>query len=232
DNQVSFQTEVTFESIGDGQQTTITMRSTFPTAEARDFVINNYGAVEGGKQHLANLEDYLASLAASSDDEPAFTLSHLFHASRERVWQAWTEREHLLKWFGPKDSTMLHATLDLRDGGMFHYSMSHPNGMEIWGRWVFRTIVRLEKLEFVSSFSDANAEITPAPFPGLDDFPPETLTTVTFVDHAGISKGTLVTLNARPLNGTPAQRDFFTGFHPSLRQGWTGTMQQLAEYLG
>jgi len=35
-----------------------------------------------------------------------------------------------------------------------------------------------------------------------------------------------------PFHGTKAQRDFFSAFHNSLRQGWTGTMQQLSEFLG
>jgi uncharacterized protein YndB with AHSA1/START domain len=104
--------------------------------------------------------------------------------------------------------------------------------MEMWGRWVFRTINPPDKLELISSFSDPHGGITAAPFPGLDNFPPETLTSVTFVDHAGKGRGTLVTVEARPFNGTKTQREFFSGFHGSMRQGWTGTMQQLAEFLG
>jgi len=232
DDSVSFRTEVFFECVGENSSgTKVTMRTIFPTAEARDFVINDHGAVEGGKQHLANLEDYLASMSAGDDHEPPFSISHVFNASREKVWEAWTKQELLLQWFGPKGSKMLHATVDVRIGGMFHYCMSHPNGMEMWGRWVFRTINRPDKLEFISSFSNASGEITPAPFQGLDDFPPETWTTVTLVEHAGKSRGTLVTIEARPFNGTKAQRDFFTAFHGSMRQGWTGTMQQLSEFL-
>ena len=231
DVSVSFRTVVSFEQVSD-KQTKVTMRTIFPTAEARDFVINNVGAVEGGKQHLANLEDYLAGLSNGVDDELPFSISHVCNAPREKVWQAWTEREHLLKWFGPQGSKIQHATLDFRVGGVFHYCMSHPNGMEMWGRWVFRIINRPDRIEFISSFSNADGEVTPAPFQGLDDFPPETLTTVTLVDHAGIGKGTLVTIIARPINSTKAQRDFFTAFHSSMRQGWAGTMQQLTEFLG
>lgn len=227
---VSFRTEVRFEQVG-SKQTKVTMRTIFATAEARDYVINNFGAVEGGQQHLANLEDHVARMSAGDDVELPFSISHVFRAPRDKVWQAWTEREHLLRWFGPKGSKMQHATLDLRDGGVFHYCMSHPNGMEMWGRWVFRVINRPDRIEFISSFSNADGEITPAPFQGLDDFPLEVLTTVTFADHAGIGKGTLVTVEALPHGGTRAQREFFTAFHASMFQGWTGTMQQLADHL-
>ncbi len=233
DESVSFRTEVLFECVGEnGRGTKVTMRLIFPTAEARDFVIHDHGAVEGGKQHLANLEDYLASIASGDDQQLPFSISHVFNASREQVWEAWTDQDHLRRWFGPKGSTILHATVDLRVGGMFHYCISHPHGMEMWGRWVFRTIRRPDRLEFISSFSNAGGELTPAPFPGLDDFPRETWTTVTLVEHAGKSRGTLVTIEARPFNGTKAERDFFTAFHGSMSQGWTGTLKQLSEFLG
>lgn len=232
DESVHFRSEVHFESVGEnGRSTKVTMRSTFPTAEARDFVIKDHGAVEGGKQHLANLEDYVASMSAGEANEAPFTINQVFNAPREKVWDAWTKQEHLVRWFGPKGFTMKHATVDLRVGGMFHYCMKHPQGMEMWGKWVFQTINPPDKLEFISSFSNAKGEVVPAPFPGLENFPPEVWSTVTFVEHAGKGRGTLVTLEAKQFNGTQAQRDFFAGFHGSMRQGWTGTLQQLAEFL-
>ncbi|MCA9062509.1 MAG: SRPBCC domain-containing protein [Planctomycetaceae bacterium] len=229
DNAVSFRSEVTFEQVrDDNSQTRITLRSIFPTPESRDFVINNYGAVEGGRQHLANLEDYLATMSAGPDEHPPFSIGKVIHAPRERVWLAWTKGEQIARWFGPTGATIPHATMDLRIGGMFHYRMSHPNGMDMWGRWVFRTINRPDTLEFVSSFSNAEGGITPAPFEGLENYPAEVLTTISLLDHAGIGKGTLVTIESRPLNGTQIQCDFFANFHGSLRQGWSGTLQQLA----
>jgi hypothetical protein len=41
------------------------MRSVFPSAKARDFVVKNYGAVEGMHQTLARLEEYLAKEVSS-----------------------------------------------------------------------------------------------------------------------------------------------------------------------
>ena len=46
---VSFQTTVTF--VAEGDKTRVTMRAVFPTAEERDRVVKEYGAVEGGEQH-------------------------------------------------------------------------------------------------------------------------------------------------------------------------------------
>ena len=44
-----------------GGQTRVTLRSTFTTKEARDLVVSEYGAIEGGQQTLARLDQYLAS---------------------------------------------------------------------------------------------------------------------------------------------------------------------------
>lgn len=56
----SFDVTVTFEE-QDGQ-TMLTMTSTFKTKEARDFVVKNYGAIEGARQTLNKLEAYLQQL--------------------------------------------------------------------------------------------------------------------------------------------------------------------------
>lgn len=55
-----FQSIITFEAIG--KQTKVTLRSIFKTKEARDFVVREFGALEGAKQHLGKLEKYLSSL--------------------------------------------------------------------------------------------------------------------------------------------------------------------------
>jgi uncharacterized protein YndB with AHSA1/START domain len=58
---VDFQVTVTFAA--QGKQTRLTMRMVFPSAAERDRVVKEYGAIEGGKQTLARLADYLAKLA-------------------------------------------------------------------------------------------------------------------------------------------------------------------------
>ena len=37
----------------------ITLRHVFPSKESRDEVVEKYGAIERGKQHLAKLEAYI-----------------------------------------------------------------------------------------------------------------------------------------------------------------------------
>ncbi len=53
-----FQSVVTFEAVG-SKQTQVTLKSVFKTKEAREFVVREFGAVEGARQTLAKLEQYL-----------------------------------------------------------------------------------------------------------------------------------------------------------------------------
>jgi hypothetical protein len=46
----------------EGDKTRVTIKHEFPTAEARDEVVHKYGAIEGGKQHLARLAELLKQL--------------------------------------------------------------------------------------------------------------------------------------------------------------------------
>ena len=54
---VWFEASVTLQGTGSG--TLVTIRQLYPTQASRDEVVEKYGAIEGGKQHLAKLEAYL-----------------------------------------------------------------------------------------------------------------------------------------------------------------------------
>lgn len=223
---VQFHTTVTFDAVGGG--TRLTMRMVFPTADERDRVVREYGAEEGGHQTVARLADYVATRAAGTEgaaQEP-FTISRTFEAPRALVWKAWTEADRLRHWWGPKGFVVRHCTLDLRPGGRFHYSMASPAGQEMWGKFVFREVVAPERLVFVNSFSDKDGNTVPPPF--SDPWPVEMLSTVTFAE---VGDRTEVVVRWIPLNATEAERHTFEKGRDSMRQGWTGTFDQLAGHL-
>lgn len=60
---VTHETTVTFAARGD--KTDLTLRLVFDSNEVRDLAIKTYGAVEGGKQTVGRLADYLATLRTS-----------------------------------------------------------------------------------------------------------------------------------------------------------------------
>jgi uncharacterized protein YndB with AHSA1/START domain len=64
-----FETTITLEKTTKG--TLITVRQLFPSREERDHVVATYGAIEGGKQHLAKLEAYVRQHLAASIERKA-----------------------------------------------------------------------------------------------------------------------------------------------------------------
>lgn len=211
-----FDSEATFEERGG--KTAVTVRMTFATAELRNKVAEEYGAIEGLQQTLERLGEQVAD---------AFVITRTFDALRELVFRVWTEAEHLRHWWGPKGFEVTHCTSDLRPGGAMHYGMRGPGGAAMWGRWVFREVVPPERLVFVSSFSDEAGGVTRAPF--FDGgWPLEILSTLTFTERAG---KTTVTMVGVPIHASDAERATFRRAHQSMQGGWTGTLDQLTAYL-
>lgn len=61
-----FETTVTLQETERG--TLVTLRQLFPDSASRDEVVTRYGAIEGGKQHLAKLEAYVATNLSGNND--------------------------------------------------------------------------------------------------------------------------------------------------------------------
>lgn len=214
---VTFETEVTFTAEGD--RTRLRMRMRFPSNEARDHVIEKYGALEGLREHVARLRDHLAL-------QDAFVITRAFAAPLDLVWKAHTQIGHLEKWWGPKGFTVFKATLDLRPGGIFHYGMRTPHGQEMWGRFVYREIIPQRRIVWVNSFSDAQGGLTR--HPGSMDWPLEMLVMASFAADGG---GTTLTLRSAPVNANDEERRVFKEGYKSMEGGFGGTFDQLAAYL-
>ena len=229
--EIQFESEVTLEELGPAR-TRVTLRSLFPSAAARERVVRDFGAIEGGKQTLARMAERGTALAngtAPAGDPQAFTLQRVFAAPRAQVYELWTRVEHLARWFGPTGCTLGGLRLELRVGGHFHYRMDFPDGGSMRARWRFLEIVPDERLVFELAFTDAHGEPVPPPFD--EPWPTLMRVAVTFQDHAGLGRGTVVTLQHSALAASPEEQRTFEANHDSMRQGWGGTFDQLAAFL-
>jgi uncharacterized protein YndB with AHSA1/START domain len=159
------------------------------------------------------------------NSQPEFTISRIFVAPRALVWKAWTTPELMAQWWGPKGATVGKYTMDLRVGGIYHYSMLY-NGFEMWGKFTYREITAPARLIFVNSFSDAGGNITRHPM--SPNWPREMLSTITFEEEGDKTK---VTVRWTPLNATDIEIKTFAEGLPSMNQGWGGTLDQLETFL-
>ena len=140
-----------------------------------------------------------------------------------------TEADRLAQWWGPKGCKIEVLKFDLRPGGAFHYAMRFSAGKPMYGKFVYREIAAPERLVFINSFSDAEGGTTRAPFPQLGGtWPLEVLNNLTLLEQCG---KTALTLRGHPINATPAEIATYVSMFDSMRQGFGGTFDQLADHL-
>lgn len=120
------------------------------------------------------------------------TIERIFDAPRALIWKAWTDPEHFMRWWGPKDFTSPACTIDLRVGGRYLFCMQAPDGQKYWSTGTYNEIIPEERLVWTDSFADEQGNVVPGSYYGMgDDFPLEMLVTITFEDHDGKTKLTL-----------------------------------------
>jgi uncharacterized protein YndB with AHSA1/START domain len=136
-------------------------------------------------------------------------ITRTFDAPRSLVFKAWTEPDRAARWWGPQGFTTLHCMMDVRTGGAFRICQRSPDGTEYWKQGVYREVAEPERLVFTFAWEDADGK------PGH-----ETVVTVTFAEHG---EKTRLTLHQAVFE-TVSTRD-------SHQNGWTSTMERLAEYL-
>jgi uncharacterized protein YndB with AHSA1/START domain len=86
--------------------------------------------------------------------EDGITITRVFDAPRERVWEEWTEPERFADWFGGPDSEvpLTSVSMDVRPGGAWRLTMfAAPGRREIRWKGEYREVVEPERLVFTVS---------------------------------------------------------------------------------
>jgi uncharacterized protein YndB with AHSA1/START domain len=148
-------------------------------------------------------------------------IERTFDAPRDLVWKAWTDCQHVMDWWGPKDFSACACDSDLHVGGTYLYCMRAPDGKEFYSTGTYREIVPMERIVATDSFADEKGNVVPASYYGFEDeFPSELLLTVTF---AGSNGQTMLTLRHA---GMPAGEQ-----SEMARAGWNESLDKLADAL-
>jgi uncharacterized protein YndB with AHSA1/START domain len=76
------------------------------------------------------------------------TMRRVFEAPRELVWDAWTEPEQLVEWWGPPGWTtaLSTVTMEVRPGGAFRLTSVNEEGVEMPVVGIYREVVAPERL--------------------------------------------------------------------------------------
>ncbi len=217
DDPHKFDSEILLEE--HGSDTKVTLRARLATREERDAAMK-FGANAGAQQTLARMAEHVEG------KEPELLITRTFEASRALVWKAFTDPQHLMKWWGPKGVAMQVAKMDLRPGGCFHYSYAGPDGNPQWGLFEYRDVSPTERLVFTNAFSNEAGEVLRAPFNA--DWPLKMINVWSFEEHDG---KTTLTGRGRVDNGTDAERALFGAMKNMIQEGFKRTMDQLDQHL-
>ncbi len=148
--------------------------------------------------------------------EPAAAREHVFtrtlDAPRALVFAAWTDPEHLARWWGPHRFTNPVCQVDARPGGAIYIEMRGPEGTTYPMDARFVEVVPPERLAFTTFLkNDAGTVFL------------EVLNTVTFAERGG---KTVLTVNARVVNAGPGSEEPLSG----MEEGWSQSLERLSAY--
>ena len=149
------------------------------------------------------------SAAEAADRE--IVITRIFDAPRERVFEAWTEPEHVGQWWGPKGVTNTVHEVDARPGGVWRFIMQGPDGADYPNTIVYLEVVEPERLLY-SHGDDQEGESG------------QFHVTATFAERGGKTA-----LTVRMLFGSTEERDKTVEF--GAIEGGNQTLERLAEHL-
>jgi uncharacterized protein YndB with AHSA1/START domain len=72
----------------------------------------------------------IGAMTMSVPSDREIVLTRDFEAPRSLVWEAFTQPEHLKRWWGLRGSTLVVCEVDLRPGGAWRFVTRGPKGHE------------------------------------------------------------------------------------------------------
>lgn len=151
---------------------------------------------------------------ASGPLQAELTLTRVFDAPRELVFEAWTHPEHLIHWWGPAGFANPVCEVDARPGGVLYIVMRSPDGHDFPMKGVFQEVVRPIRLSFTNLALDGSGAVLL-----------EGVTTVSFEEQGHKTK---VTMHTAMRAKVPQAAQALAG----MDQGWSQSLDRLVAYLG
>ncbi len=140
-----------------------------------------------------------------------FVITRLYDAPAGLLFEAYSKREHIMQWFGPKGWPLTLCEMDFRVGGRYRFGMTGPDGTPntpFGGEYL--EIVPKEKIVYDNAFELPGAE--------------KMIVTVTFDEAAGQT-----TLTIHTLFGSVAMKNAHLG--QGYERGTGSGLDQLADVI-
>lgn len=141
-------------------------------------------------------------------------LERVIDVPPEKVWAAWTQPEHVVKWFTPRPWSTVECEIDLRPGGLFRTVMRSPEGEDHENVGCFLEVVENRRLVWTDALG-------PGWRPKAEPF----MTAIVMLEPHGA--GTKYTAIAIHGDEETRKKHEEMGFH----QGWATALDQLVAYV-
>ena len=153
-----------------------------------------------------------------TDPNLDLVLERVVDVPRELVWAAWTQPEHIKKWFTPAPWKTIDCEIDLRPGGKFQTTMQSPEGQTFPNTGCYLEIVPKEKLVFTNAMAPGYRPLVAGGAPFL-------FTAVITLEAMGISTKYTATAIHADVDGRTKHEAM--GFH----HGWGAALDQLVALM-
>ncbi|MBB5856782.1 SRPBCC domain-containing protein [Amycolatopsis umgeniensis] len=138
--------------------------------------------------------------------EKELTITRVFDAPRELVFQAWTVPEQFANWMGPRGFTAYDVKMDLTEGGAWQATIGNDEGIEHTSGGTYREISPPERLVFTFFWLSSPEE-----------------TTLVTVDFTDLGDKTEMTFHQGEFRTTESRDEH--------RPGWSETFENLTAHL-
>jgi uncharacterized protein YndB with AHSA1/START domain len=158
--------------------------------------------------------------------EKQVSITRVFDAPRQLVFDAWTDPKHLLRWYAPDNCSIKIKEIEVMPGGEFLHCISTPQFGDCWCKGVYIEVKRPERLVFTMTVTNENGEDVASADVGHDhEWPVQTTVMVIFTERDGKTTMTLQQTVSEAL----AKK---TGAYPSWLQILDNLERELALSIG
>lgn len=150
--------------------------------------------------------------ATESTSDRELMVSRVFDAPRELVWRAWTEPQHIVKWWGPRGFTTTIEVMDVRPGGEWRHVMHGPDGTDYPNHTTFKEVLKPGRIVLTNTGGRTKQDV-------------QFESTWTFEDLAGKTRVTI-----RMVFATAQECERVAGEYGAV-EGGHQTLARLGEFL-
>jgi uncharacterized protein YndB with AHSA1/START domain len=194
---------VTFAAIGERTEITVVARAEAYSPQAKMMLS---GMKSGWNQSLQCLDDVLTGAV-----DRQIVVSRLVPTTPERLFELWTDQNHLYEWWGPDGFTLTTHEAKVEAGGKWRFTMHGPDGVDYANLIAYDEISPPDRLVYTHTAPDTQD----SPFQ----------TTVTFDEFMGQTA-----LTMRTVFPTSAARDEVAEKYHAV-EGANQTLNRLIELV-